>query len=210
MLEPALTLSEKRKFSKLLSLGLKSLSPGSKLNPDSSLADLFRSEQIQPESRVFQLIAYSACRCSSLQEVSTLSLKSAKTILETLQSSIAHLNLQSPFGVPLWGSSEISQGASRKSALQGCIQMFGKSFSRDILGTSLESTKSILLSCTPPVPVKLFRATVLLDMPVLKINNTVILTIPPRCDLNFHGDAAINILQLTSDSKCCPIGTCNF
>lgn len=206
MLEPALTLLEKRKLSKLFSLAATMT-----FNPENenqgTLADLLAKEQIPPESRVFQLIAYGACRCSSLEEVSQLSLKLAVKALESLRASIHHLNAQSPFVLPLWGSSELSQAACRKAAVSGCIQILGKPFS-EVQEAQIEFKNQIenqnFVSCSQK------RKTFLLDRAVLGINGTALITIPPSSDLNPQPDSpAINILQLSSDSNCCPSGTCN-
>lgn len=205
MLEPALTLLEKRKLSKLFSLAATMTSSLENENQE-TLADLLAKEQVPPESRVFQLIAYCACRCSSLQEVSQLSLKSAVKALESLRASIHHLNAQSPFVLPLWGSSELSQAACRKAAVSGCTQILGKSFS-EVQEAQIEFKNKIDNQSFVPCSQK--RKTFLLDRPVLGINGTALITIPPSSDLNPRPDApAINILQLTSDSNCCPSGTC--
>ena len=207
MLESALTLLEKRKLSKLLGLAAVLASNPENENPD-TLADLLAREQVPPESRVFQLIAYGACRCSSLREVNQLSIKSAVKVLESLRTSIHHLNGQCPFVFPLWGSSELSQAACRKAAVSGCIQILGKSF-KDVQEAQITFINKLEKHNLVPCAQK--RKTFLLDRPILGINGTApaLITIPPSSDLNPRSDApAINILQITSDSNCCPPGTC--
>ena len=204
MLEPALTLLEKRKLSKLLGLAA-----ALALNPENensvTLADLLTREQVPPESRVFQLIAYGACRCSSLQEINQISLKSAVKVLESLRASINHLNVSSPFVIPLWGSSELSQAACRKAAVSGCIQILGKSF-KDVQDAQINFKNKIEQQNL--VPCDQIRKTFLLNRPILGINGTALITVPPSSDLNPQTDSsAVNILQLTSDSNCCPSGT---
>lgn len=207
MLEPALTLLEKRKLSKLLGLAAALVLNSESGNSD-SLADLLAREQVPPESRVFQLIAYGACRCSSFQEISKISIKSAVTRLETLRASINHLGGQSPFVVPLWGSSELSQAACRKAAVSGCIQILGKSL-KDVQDAQINFIN--VVEKHNQVPSQQSRKAFLLDRPILGINGTALITVPPSSDLNPQPDApAINILQLTLDSNCCPPGTCKY
>jgi RAB protein geranylgeranyltransferase component A len=207
MLEPALTLLEKRKLTKLLGLAAASALDPKNENQE-TLADLLSREQVPFESRVFQLIAYGACRCSSLQEVTQLSLKSAVKVLESLRASIHHLGGQCPFILPLWGSSELSQAACRKAAVSSCIQILGKSF-EDVQEAQIAFTNKLEKQNLVPCSQK--RKAFLLDRPILGINGTALITIPPSSDLNPRPDApAINILQSTSASNCCPSGTCKY
>lgn len=205
MLEPALTLLEKRKFMKLLKLAadLSLLAKGEQV-PE-SLADLFIREQVAPESRVFQLIVYGACRCSSLPETELISLETAMKILESLRASLNHLNrTKSPFVLPFWGSSEIVQAACRKAAVFGCIQILGKT------STEIDSFGIKYKEKDPFVAHKLkqvTRKTFLLNRPFLGINGTALITIPPLCDLNPSSSCTIDVLQLSSDTKYCPIDT---
>ena len=209
MLEGSLTLLEKRKFTKLLGFAA-TLLASSSANATATLGELFRREGVDPESRVFQLIAYGACRCSSLQEVESLSLNSTMNILESLRESINHLNGRgSPFVLPLWGSSELSQAACRKAAVFGCTQILEKSIT-DIQAANINFNNSIVQSHTDNnYNYSIFRATWVLNGPVLGLSGNVLITVPPSSDLIPNPSASsINILQLTSDSHCCPPGTC--
>lgn len=207
MLEAGLTLMEKRKLVKLLTTA------ATMISDNITLADLLSRENLTPESRVFQLISYAACRCTSLQEVKSLSLKSVAEILDSLRSSVNHLApAQSPFVIPLWGSSELSQAACRRAAVSGCIQILGHSVeSIQMLGQSAESVQisSNETVTRNDVAVSMSRMSLLINRPVLGITGTSLITIPPSSDLIPRPDAScINILQLTSESKCCPLGTC--
>ena len=214
MLEPSLTLLEKRKLSKLLGFAalLAAASTSSVVNQENrvivTLGDLLRKEGVNPESRVFQLIAYGACRCSSPEEVDTLSIQSTVSILESLRESINHLSGRgSPFVLPLWGSSELSQAACRKAAVFGCTQILG-TFLHEIQTANIQFKSSVQITETRLRSV--FRAAWLLDQSVLGLSGNVLITIPPSSDLIPDAVAsAISVLQLSSDSKCCPPGTCN-
>ena len=204
MLEPSLTLLEKRKLGKLLGLFVAAVIAASPENVNISLGTLLIRENLPPESRVFQLIAYGACRCASLEEVNSLPIKSAVKILESLRQSTNYLDkkAQSPFVIPIWGSSELSQAACRKAAVFGCTQILGKSI-KDVhecgikYGRAQENT---------PNSTEVVRKTFLLNRPILGINGSALITIPPQCDL-LKSTSPLSILQLTSDSKCCPSGT---
>lgn len=215
MLEGALTLLEKRKLSKLLGFAA-ILAASSSLNQSQSienrviltLGDLLRKEGVDPGSRVFQLIAYGACRCSSQEEVDSLSIQMTVAVLESLRESINHLSGRgSPFVLPLWGSSELSQAACRKAAVFGCTQILGKSL-QDIQDAQIQFKNSALLT-TETQRNSIYRAAWLLDRPILGLSGNVLITIPPSSDLIPDPSASsANFLQLTSGSKCCPTNTC--
>lgn len=212
MLETALTLLEKRKLSKLLAFASILATSYDNLNNAnqaaiSTLGGLLRKEGVDPGSRVYQLIAYGACRCSSQQEVDSLSLQTTVAALEALRGSINHLaGRGSPFVLPLWGSSELSQAACRKAAVFGCTQILQKSLS-DIQSAQIQYSRTITFSETQHKSI--WKAAWLLDRPVLGLSGNVLITIPPSSDLIPDPSASsINLVQLTSDSKCCPSGTC--
>jgi RAB protein geranylgeranyltransferase component A len=202
MLEASLSLLEKRKLSKLLN------SLSSTEGPQSTtLFDFLASEDIHSESLVFQLIAFGVCRCNSLHEVRKLSISRTIEILQAFKASVMHLDGRAgPFVVPCWGSSELAQAACRRAAVNGSIQMFNKSLS--VLQGEEEEIefKSVFKQQSATAP-QTFRSCLLLNSPILGIGATAIVTIPPNC-IDIRCEKVINILQLTSDSKCCPKGTC--
>lgn len=208
MLESALTLLEKRRLSKLL--GFAAILAASEARVISTLGDLLKREGVDPGSRVFQLIAYGACRCSSQEEVDSLSIQAAVAILESLRASVNHLSGRgSPFVLPLWGSSELSQAACRKAAVFGCTQILEKSL-QDIQAAQIPFSSSVQAqAATEPRQKSICRAAWLLDRPVLGLSGNALITIPPSSDLiPESSDCSVNLVQLTSDSKCCPSGTC--
>ena len=215
MLESSLTLLEKRKLAKLLGFAaVLATSMNSELNTSESaaiktLGDLLRKEGVTPESRVFQLISYAACRCSSLREVDALPIQSALKILESLRESINHLNgRKCPFVLPLWGSSELSQAACRKAAVFNCTQIF-ETTKEIVQSFNIQFTGFVELS--PDHKCSVFKCTWLLDRPVLGLSGNVLITIPPSSDLIPDASASsVNILQLTSDTNCCPTRTCKL
>lgn len=215
MLEQSLTLLEKRKLSKLLGFAT-ILAASTTLHNNSNnnsvvytLGDLLKREGVNPESRVFQLIAYGVFRCSSLEEVQTLSIQQTFSILNSFKESIRHLNeLGSPFVLPLWGSSELSQAACRKSAVFGCVQVFEKCLN-DVELANIKFKKLIRSIESSKNSKSIFRSSFVLNRSVLGLSGNVLITIPPLSDLIPEKSAScINILQLSSDSKCCPNGTC--
>lgn len=203
MLEPSLTLMEKRKLAKMLNLAV-SLDDFNRLM---SLEEFLTRENCFPESRVFQLIVYAACRCSSYSDFKKLTLENAAKVIESLRASVNHLEgRQSPFVLPIYGSSELSQAACRKAAVSGCIQVFNTALNQ-INDAGIKYSSSITSIYKDESPQ--WRKVLLVSKPILGINRIVLITIPPACDLNPNPEApAINIIQLTSESKCCPSETC--
>lgn len=226
MLESSLSLLDKRKLMKLLTL---ILSYSEQTSTAMCLGAFLRSEQVDPESRVFQLIAFSACRCSSLASVDRMPLSLAIKAIFAMKESISHLNRASPFVLPVWGSSELTQAACRKAAVNGCIQIIGKreqSEDQDSVSVStdsdvneiivslsnsetrIKSDKMIKRTECSSSDMVIYKESFLLESPVFNESSCLLITIPPKCELN-PTESAFNILQLTSDSKCCPSGTCN-
>lgn len=238
MLEPGLTLLEKRQLARLLTAIL-ALSPDTVSLP---LHDLLTRQMIDSASRVFWLVAYGICRCASLAAVRTLRVCDAMQAVSTLRLSTDHLSRPSPFVVPVWGASELAQAACRKAAVQGCVHLLRpetdmgperltidpelcrvrvgeevKLIGKQMLvretaeGASHVPEREPRIDSPADIPRMLHRQTLLLDRPILGDPTNCLFTIPPGSDLNPSLDSpVINLLQLNADTKCVPAGKCTL
>jgi hypothetical protein len=203
MMEPLLTLSEKRRLFKVLQT-VGSLNDienycTTQLNMAQWLKDDFN---VEISSRLGQLIFYCVLRCSSLSDALTCSLSTALHSLKALHESVSVAG--AGMVICQWSSSELAQAAGRKAALLGTVQVMSKEdcvIARD----HLPRTDEVRIARDSPG--RLYRWIYLMRSFVSGQNE--LLTVPPGSEVN-ETEWTLNILQLSPETGyTCP-GTGNI
>ncbi len=197
MLEPQLTLSEKRRLFKIL----KSLTEMNEADSDGVLfADWLKEKfEVDHWSRLGQLILYCAGRCSTVAEGQTLLLSEALSSLRVLEVSMTAIG--AGFVICGWGSSELAQAACRKSALHGTVQVMNRP---DCLRAKGELERRSELKVQVAGRRELYRWVFL--MRSFLSGECELFTVPPRSEVN-DTDYTLNLLQLPCETGYCSSGT---